>query len=87
MGIVDTEDVGGDDFAFALGFGEFHFGELFGPTHMGVFHQDLMGFADLGGEVFLDLGVTSCAQSGGALLNGVAVDLFGDLGRRRALSF
>ena len=56
-------DEGRDDLAFGPGRGKDDFGKLFGAAHMRIFHQDMMGFADLGGKMFGDLDITCCAQA------------------------
>ena len=61
LGALNASGRCGDDLPLDLGCGKGHFGKLFRAPHMGVFHQDMMGLADLRGEVVCDLGVTSGA--------------------------
>ena len=64
---VNTQNCSGHNFRFGLVGIEHHFGELFCPTHTGIFHQNLMRPTDLlrqmGGDAFVPFG----AKAGGAI--------------------
>ena len=68
-------DVRADNCACCLGRFEVHFGKLFGAAHVGIFHQDVMGFSDLLRQVFGDLILSDPAQFGGAGFDGISVYL------------
>lgn len=87
-GELDAEvssDFGGDDLADRLVGVKGGFGELFRAAHTRVFHQDVVGLADLSVEVFGDLGLSGRTQAGGAGFDDGSVH-GGHAGGRRALA-